>query len=197
MILVDAYKLRNEIKKSDGYADSEYGKGICEGIRRALQKIYEAEPVSLEKHDEAVRADEGKKMIEEISLLIHKEIENLEERKSSECNEGRWVDEEKCSFAIDMLEILEEQMKEQNNMKKFEDLTYGEKIANKETEMSVDDVNHSPIGLIPECVRNSERIVEIVLAIERFSMAEKPIPIEWVNELKRRMSINIIQDKES
>ena len=70
MKLTDAYKLRNEIKKSDGYADSEYGKGICAGIRRALQKLDEAEIFDLDKHDSEIRADERAKVIEEISKEV-------------------------------------------------------------------------------------------------------------------------------
>lgn len=81
MILIDAEKLRNEIKKSDGYADSEYGKGICAGISRALQKLDEAETFDLEKHDEEVRTDERMKVLNETRMFVDKNSVEIGRRK--------------------------------------------------------------------------------------------------------------------
>lgn len=40
-----------------------------------------------------------------------------------------------------------------------------------------------PLGLKPRYIHNSERLVEILHAMGRYSNARKPIPIEWINEL--------------
>lgn len=58
-----------------------------------------------------VRADERQKTIDETLEIINRELALLEERLRIETNEGRWVDEEKCLFAIERLEHLVEQLK--------------------------------------------------------------------------------------
>ena len=40
-----------------------------------------------------------------------------------------------------------------------------------------------PIGLIPKFVRDRNRALEILGAMERFVEAGTPIPREWLNEL--------------
>lgn len=44
-------------------------------------------------------------------------------------------------------------------------------------------VEKPPLGLKPRYIHNSQRMVEILHAMERYSNARKPIPIEWINEL--------------
>ena len=46
-----------------------------------------------------------------------------------------------------------------------------------------------PLGLMPRAIHDFNRIREIVEAIERYSDAEKPIPLEWVGELKDLLKI--------
>jgi len=49
-----------------------------------------------------------------------------------------------------------------------------------------------PIGLEPEknfaVLANAKRLQEIVDAVKRYSKAGKSVPIEWVNELERRIN---------
>lgn len=40
-----------------------------------------------------------------------------------------------------------------------------------------------PVGLIPKKVHDNHRVDEIFNAMKRFSKAEYPIPIEWIDEL--------------
>lgn len=46
-----------------------------------------------------------------------------------------------------------------------------------------------PLGLMPRAIHDFNRIREIVEAIERYADAEKPIPLEWVGELKDLLKI--------
>lgn len=39
-----------------------------------------------------------------------------------------------------------------------------------------------PIGLVPRFIWNQERISDIVMAIDRYTVARNPVPIEWVEE---------------
>lgn len=57
MGLIDANKIQDEIKKCDGVASDDYGKGIREGIRRALLRVSEAETVNTDE----IRADERRR----------------------------------------------------------------------------------------------------------------------------------------
>ena len=51
--------------------------------------------------------------------------------------------------------------------------------------------NIPPLGLKPEKVFenqcNTERIIAIIEAMKRYSTAEQPIPIEWIDELEKRI----------
>lgn len=40
-----------------------------------------------------------------------------------------------------------------------------------------------PIGLTPRWIRDMERFEEIISAMERYSEAGVPIPIEWIEEV--------------
>lgn len=40
-----------------------------------------------------------------------------------------------------------------------------------------------PVGLKPKRIHDSERLKDLIDAIERYSDAELPIPKEWVEEL--------------
>lgn len=46
-----------------------------------------------------------------------------------------------------------------------------------------DKYKFPPVGLIPKKVHDNHRINEIFDAMKRFSEAEYPIPIEWIDEL--------------
>ena len=41
-----------------------------------------------------------------------------------------------------------------------------------------------PIGIMPRYIHNSNRMVEILDAMERYSKSSRSIPVEWVVELK-------------
>lgn len=41
-----------------------------------------------------------------------------------------------------------------------------------------------PLGLKPKWIHDAQRIREIFEAMERYSDAEKPIPREWIDELR-------------
>lgn len=41
-----------------------------------------------------------------------------------------------------------------------------------------------PLGLTPRKIWNARRITDIFDAMERFSKAQKPIPLEWITELR-------------
>ena len=45
-----------------------------------------------------------------------------------------------------------------------------------------------PLGLTPKFVRDMERAKEIYEAVGRYVVAEKPIPLEWVEELNELLS---------
>ena len=46
------------------------------------------------------------------------------------------------------------------------------------------DNNKPPLGLKPRWLHEMHRIQEIIDAMKRYSEVEKPIPTEWVDELK-------------
>lgn len=71
MGLIDVDKIQDEIKKCDGVASDDYGKGIREGIRRALLRISETETVNTEE----IRADERTEVIEELKSLLQIEYQ--------------------------------------------------------------------------------------------------------------------------
>ena len=52
-------------------------------------------------------------------------------------------------------------------------------------------MNKPPLGLVPEYVyniqSNTERMDRIIDAMKRYSKADKPIPVEWIDELERRI----------
>lgn len=70
---------------------------------------------SLEKYNKQIKEKERAKTIGKTLKIICKEMALLEERLSTETNEGRWVDEEKCQFAIQQLEFLMQRIKEIEN----------------------------------------------------------------------------------
>ena len=41
-----------------------------------------------------------------------------------------------------------------------------------------------PIGIKPRYIHDCERMIEILDAMERYSEAQKRIPVEWIDELK-------------
>ncbi|WP_157645659.1 hypothetical protein [Burkholderia ubonensis] len=46
-------------------------------------------------------------------------------------------------------------------------------------------MNHAkpPLGLVPKYIHDERRMKEILGAIERYSDAGLPVPVEWVQEL--------------
>lgn len=61
-------------------------------------------------------------------------------------------------------------------------------------------MNKPPLGLIPEYIykmqSNTERIAMIIEAMKRYSTADKPIPIKWVEELERRIFYEESEDND-
>lgn len=45
-----------------------------------------------------------------------------------------------------------------------------------------------PLGLLPRRLWIEQRVTDILQAIDRFSKDTKPVPIEWINELKELTS---------
>lgn len=45
-----------------------------------------------------------------------------------------------------------------------------------------------PIGLRPRWYVDEQRAVEIVEAINRYAAMSKPVPLEWVTELRERLA---------
>ena len=41
-----------------------------------------------------------------------------------------------------------------------------------------------PLGLTPKYIWDSQRLFDIINAIHRYAQAEKPVPGEWVDELR-------------
>ena len=41
-----------------------------------------------------------------------------------------------------------------------------------------------PLGLMPKHIWDSKRINDILSAMERYSEADKAIPVEWITELR-------------
>lgn len=79
---------------------------MAKGITEIIKDFKILHPKTYEKIYEKGKAD----AIDEILKIINKEITSLEERLSIETYKGRWVDEEKCLFAIKRLEHLSEQI---------------------------------------------------------------------------------------
>lgn len=50
------------------------------------------------------------------------------------------------------------------------------------------NITRPPLGLKPKWVHDSERKREIIDAMERYAEVKKPIPIEWIEELKQLIS---------
>lgn len=50
--------------------------------------------------------------------------------------------------------------------------------------MNNDPIERPPIGLMPKSTHDMKRALDILDAMERFAKAQKPIPVEWVVELK-------------
>lgn len=49
-----------------------------------------------------------------------------------------------------------------------------------------------PIGVIPKKIHDEKRILEILRAMIRFIEANKPIPQDWVDELRYLLTIIIL-----
>lgn len=50
-------------------------------------------------------------------------------------------------------------------------------------------VEKPPLGLKPKWIHDKQRKREIIEAMERYSNAGKPIPAEWVEELKELIEV--------
>lgn len=48
----------------------------------------------------------------------------------------------------------------------------------------IETVPLPPLGLTPKLIHNKKRVLEILDAMERYSYARFPAPIEWVEELR-------------
>ena len=46
-------------------------------------------------------------------------------------------------------------------------------------------VRKPPIGLMPKSIHNQRRAINILEAMKRYIYANKTIPTDWINELKR------------
>ena len=80
------------LKGKDKIIDAHYMKGFSNGVRT-----------------EKFRASKRELCEDAVRRLIKDKIDILEDRASTENNEGRWVEDEKCCYAIEVLEeILEE-----------------------------------------------------------------------------------------
>lgn len=57
-----------------------------------------------------------------------------------------------------------------------------------------------PLGIVPHCIWVDKRIVEILDAVERYSIVGKVVPVEWVEELWKlideRLGGGIMPDEE-
>ena len=42
-----------------------------------------------------------------------------------------------------------------------------------------------PLGLTPKSIHDQGRAVDILEAMKRYVYADKPIPVEWIDELRR------------
>lgn len=51
--------------------------------------------------------------------------------------------------------------------------------------------NHKipPIGIEPEYIWKSKRVIALFDAIERYAEAEEPIPVKWIKELREHLII--------
>lgn len=47
-----------------------------------------------------------------------------------------------------------------------------------------------PIGIMPKEIWETQRIGDILDAMERYSQANQPIPIAWVSELKQHLGMS-------
>lgn len=59
----------------------------------------------------AIKALEQQPCEDDVRKFISRQVSLLEERMSSATNEGRWVEEEKCQYAIENLELVDEYIK--------------------------------------------------------------------------------------
>lgn len=48
----------------------------------------------------------------------------------------------------------------------------------------------NPLGLMPKEIHNLKRMRDILDAIERYSVAGLPVPVEWVTELKDLLGVH-------
>jgi len=49
------------------------------------------------------------------------------------------------------------------------------------------NVDKPPLGLAPQYIADTQRAREILAAMDRYLEAGKPVPHEWVTELKKRI----------
>ena len=49
----------------------------------------------------------------------------------------------------------------------------------------METVSKPPLGLKPKFIHDAQRVREILEAMTRYSEANYPIPIEWIEELKQ------------
>jgi hypothetical protein len=54
--------------------------------------------------------------------------------------------------------------------------------------MDKTNIVRPPLGLKPKWLHDSERKIDIIEAMERYAKVKKPIPIEWIDELKQLIS---------
>ena len=59
----------------------------------------------------------------------------------------------------------------------------------------MENIKKPPIGLKPRYIWECERKLEIFEAMRRYSEAQMPIPIEWIEELKNLLGIECQQVK--
>lgn len=55
----------------------------------------------------------------------------------------------------------------------------------------MENIKKPPIGLKPKYIWECERKLEIFEAMRRYSDAQMPIPIEWIEELKNLLGIEV------
>ena len=51
-----------------------------------------------------------------------------------------------------------------------------------------EEIKKPPLGLKPRWIHEQQRRQEIISAMERYSNADVPIPMEWIEELKELSS---------
>lgn len=60
---------------------------------------------------------------------------------------------------------------------------------------NVEIIEKPPLGLVPKWVRQEQRCSEIREAIDRYTDASKPIPIEWIEEYNELAKIIVLKQK--